>query len=164
MKFTLAHSFVLSAFSLLGPVCGVPAQTFSIDRFAISGGGASGGGAFTLNGTLGQPAANAQPLSGGNFWRFKLPTRRCSASSGRERASGCPGRCPPPASCSIKASAPPADGRKSPSLTRRTRTSSASARPRPRGTSSTGCASCRVVMTGNTDTLRRLSVGISLRA
>ena len=42
------------------------AQSFSIDRFAIAGGGgASSGGAFALNGTLGQPDAGA--MSGGHY-------------------------------------------------------------------------------------------------
>ena len=44
------------------------AAQFSIDWQTISGSsGASAGGSFSLNGTAGQPAAHAQPLSGGNF-------------------------------------------------------------------------------------------------
>jgi len=42
------------------------AQSFSIDRFAIAGGGGtSSGGDFTLNGTIGQQDAGA--TSGGNY-------------------------------------------------------------------------------------------------
>lgn len=41
-------------------------QSYSIDRFAIAGGGGtSTGGNFTLNGTLGQPDAGT--MSGGNY-------------------------------------------------------------------------------------------------
>jgi hypothetical protein len=41
-------------------------QSYSIDRFAIAGGGgASSGGDFTLNGTIGQP--DVGPMGGGNY-------------------------------------------------------------------------------------------------
>ena len=41
-------------------------QSYSIDRFAIAGGGgASTGGNFSLNGTIGQPEAGT--MSGGNY-------------------------------------------------------------------------------------------------
>ena len=46
------------------------AQNYSIDWFSIDGGGgtsASAGGAFTVNGTIGQVDATIQPLAGGNF-------------------------------------------------------------------------------------------------
>ena len=44
----------------------LPGQSYSIDRFAIAGGGGtSTGGNFTLNGTLGQPDAGT--MSGGNY-------------------------------------------------------------------------------------------------
>jgi hypothetical protein len=52
---------------LLSGICG-HAQTFAIDWFTISGGGGScTGGAFTVSATIGQPAANQQELTGGNF-------------------------------------------------------------------------------------------------
>jgi hypothetical protein len=44
------------------------AQNFSIDWFTIDGGGGtSTGGVYSLSGTIGQPDANAQPMTGGNF-------------------------------------------------------------------------------------------------
>jgi hypothetical protein len=46
----------------------IHAQNFTIDWFTIDGGGGtSTGGVYSLNGTIGQPDANAQPLTGGNF-------------------------------------------------------------------------------------------------
>ena len=52
------------------------AQSFSIDWFTVDGrGGASPGGVFAVSGTLGQPDANAQPLTAGGF--------RSLADSGR---------------------------------------------------------------------------------
>jgi len=42
-------------------------QSYSLDRFAIAGGGTSTGGVFALSGTLGQPDANQQPMTAGNF-------------------------------------------------------------------------------------------------
>ena len=66
MKITIA--FVISALSWISAAGGVSAQSFSIDRYAIAGGGgASAGGGFTLNGTVGQPDAGPQPLSDGRF-------------------------------------------------------------------------------------------------
>jgi hypothetical protein len=44
------------------------AQTYAIDWFSIDGGGGtSSGGAFSLSGTIGQPDANPQLMTGGNF-------------------------------------------------------------------------------------------------
>jgi hypothetical protein len=44
------------------------AQSYSIDWFAIGGGGGtSTGGVFAVSGTLGQPDANSQPMTNGNF-------------------------------------------------------------------------------------------------
>jgi hypothetical protein len=46
----------------------MPAQSYSIDWFTIDGGGgASTGGVYSLSGTIGQPDATVQPLTGGNF-------------------------------------------------------------------------------------------------
>lgn len=57
----------LAAALLLSGICG-NAQTIAIDWFTISGGGGScTGGAFTVSATIGQPAANRQALTGGNF-------------------------------------------------------------------------------------------------
>jgi len=58
--------------SLLGAtlVCATSAiaQNYSIDWFTIDGGGGtSAGGVFALSGTIGQPDANLQALTGGNF-------------------------------------------------------------------------------------------------
>lgn len=46
-----------------------PAQAqFKIDWHSIDGGGGtSSGGSFSLNGTIGQPDASAQPMTGGTF-------------------------------------------------------------------------------------------------
>ncbi len=44
------------------------AQSYSIDWFTIDGGGGtSTGSVYSVSGTIGQPDANAQPLTGGNF-------------------------------------------------------------------------------------------------
>ena len=44
------------------------AQNFAIDWHTIDGGGGtSAGGNFSLSGTIGQPDANEQPMTGGNF-------------------------------------------------------------------------------------------------
>ena len=67
MKITLALPFVLSALSWLSAVGGASAQSFSIDRFAIAGGGVTfaTGGPYSLGGTLGQPAVGVS--TGGNY-------------------------------------------------------------------------------------------------
>jgi hypothetical protein len=52
---------------LLSAVC-VNAQSFTIDWFTIDGGGGtSTGGVYSVSGTVGQPDASAQPMTGGNF-------------------------------------------------------------------------------------------------
>ena len=44
------------------------AQQHSIDWFTIDGGGGtSTGGVYSVSGTIGQPDASAQPLTGGNY-------------------------------------------------------------------------------------------------
>src|SRR5437016_4213547 len=44
------------------------AQNYSVDWHTIGGGGGtSTGGVFAVNGTIGQPDANTQPMTGGNF-------------------------------------------------------------------------------------------------
>jgi hypothetical protein len=44
------------------------AQSYSIDWFTIDGGGGrSTGGVFAVSGIVGQPDANPQPMTGGNF-------------------------------------------------------------------------------------------------
>ena len=40
---------------------------FTIDWFTIDGGGTSTGGVYSVSGTIGQPDANQQPMSGGNY-------------------------------------------------------------------------------------------------
>ena len=68
MKATFALPLALSAFGLLTAVGGASAQSFSIDRFALGGGGGTGtGGRFSLSGVAGQPEATPQPLAGGSF-------------------------------------------------------------------------------------------------
>lgn len=62
-------SLVLGCWCLVFPPHSTAlAQPFSIDWFTIDGGGGtSTGGVFSLSGTIGQPDANAQPMTGGNF-------------------------------------------------------------------------------------------------
>ena len=44
------------------------AQNYSIDWFTIDGGGGtSTGGVYSVSGTIGQPDASPQPMTGGNF-------------------------------------------------------------------------------------------------
>src|SRR5437879_126264 len=46
----------------------VHAQSFTIDWFTIDGGGGtSTGGVYSVSGSVGQPDAGAQPMTGGNF-------------------------------------------------------------------------------------------------
>jgi hypothetical protein len=58
---------------LLGLLCGVMpaalrAQSYSIDWYTIDGGGGtSTNGQYSLSGTIGQPDANPQPMTGGNY-------------------------------------------------------------------------------------------------
>jgi hypothetical protein len=60
-------SAVLLAVLLLSAVC-TYAQNFSLDWFTIDGGGGTSiGGNFSLSGTIGQPDASAQPMTGGGF-------------------------------------------------------------------------------------------------
>jgi len=64
MKATIYKALLVS--SVLLSTLRVPAQSYSIDRFAIAGGGGpSAGGGFSLNGTIGQPDAGT--ISGGNY-------------------------------------------------------------------------------------------------
>lgn len=52
---------------LLVPAIGF-AQTYSIDWSTIDGGGGtSTGGVYSVSGTIGQPDASVQPMTGGNF-------------------------------------------------------------------------------------------------
>jgi len=70
MKFTIHFAGLPLAVMLLllgiSPVA--TAQNYSIDWFSIDGGaGTSVGGPYSLSGTIGQPDANPQPMTGGNF-------------------------------------------------------------------------------------------------
>lgn len=68
MKTSLQASLVGAALALVAIVSGASAQPFSIARFVIAGGGgASAGGTFALNGTLGQHDAGPPSLIGGGF-------------------------------------------------------------------------------------------------
>ena len=59
----LALGLLISALSLPAK-----AQTYSIDWFTIDGGGGtSTGGVYSVSGTIGQPDANATPMTGGNY-------------------------------------------------------------------------------------------------
>ena len=75
MKTSSQSSLVGAALTLLVILSGASAQSFSIARFVIAGGGgASAGGTFVLNGTLGQHDAGPPSLVGdgfslnGGFW------------------------------------------------------------------------------------------------
>ena len=75
MKTSSQSSLVGAALTLLVILSGASAQSFSIARFVIAGGGgASAGGTFVLNGTLGQHDAGPPSLIGdgfslnGGFW------------------------------------------------------------------------------------------------
>jgi hypothetical protein len=70
MKFTIHFAGLPLAVMLLllciSPVA--TAQNYSIDWFSIDGGaGTSVGGPYSLSGTIGQPDANQQVMTGGNF-------------------------------------------------------------------------------------------------
>jgi len=57
---------ILAVAFYLAAALGTRAQSFSIDRFAIAGGGGtSTGGLFAVSGAIGQPDAGA--MSGGNY-------------------------------------------------------------------------------------------------
>jgi hypothetical protein len=59
---------LVAALCFLGAPLASHAQSLSIDWFTMDGGGGtSTGGVFAVSGTIGQPDANAQPLTGGNF-------------------------------------------------------------------------------------------------
>src|SRR5256885_960583 len=59
---------ILTLLTIFGAAITTPAQTFTIDWFTIDGGGGtSTGSVYSVSGTIGQPDANAQPLTGGNF-------------------------------------------------------------------------------------------------
>ena len=65
MKTTFALAVAVSLFALVGRTS---AQSYAIDWFAIGGGGGtSTGGVFAVSSTLGQPDANSQPMTNGNF-------------------------------------------------------------------------------------------------
>jgi hypothetical protein len=65
MKTTLALTIVASLFVI---VSRASAQSFSVDRHVVGGGGGtSTGGVFAVSGAAGQAEANSQPATGGNF-------------------------------------------------------------------------------------------------
>ena len=54
--------------SLLSSLTVATTPNYSIDWFAIDGGaGTTAGGVYSLSGTIGQPDANQQPITGGNL-------------------------------------------------------------------------------------------------
>ena len=61
----LTIAWVLSLLALAAPA---HAQTYSIDWFTIDGGGGTSTGlVYSLSGTIGQPDAAVQPMTGGNY-------------------------------------------------------------------------------------------------
>jgi hypothetical protein len=66
-----AHSKIWRTFAAVlcfFAIIPIHAQNYSIDWFTIDGGGGtSTGGVYSVSGTIGQPDASPQPLTGGNF-------------------------------------------------------------------------------------------------
>jgi hypothetical protein len=63
---TIRHLVLAAALNCVAP--GAQAQNFAIDWHTIDGGGGtSSGGNFSVSGTIGQPDASAQPMTGGGF-------------------------------------------------------------------------------------------------
>jgi hypothetical protein len=80
MNHPFFKAVVLGALLLGGSPPPAHAQSFSVDWFAVAGGGgSSAGGIFSLDGTFGQADANEQPLTGdifsltGGFWSLFAP-------------------------------------------------------------------------------------------
>ena len=70
MKSTIHYTWVLlvTLSSLLSFSSIATAQNYSIDWFTIDGGGGTSvGGPYSLSGTIGQPDANQQAMTGGSF-------------------------------------------------------------------------------------------------
>jgi hypothetical protein len=66
IRFTWVSLAALSSLLIFSSVA--TAQNYSIDWFSIDGGaGTSVGGPYSLTGTIGQPDANQQPMTGGIF-------------------------------------------------------------------------------------------------
>ena len=66
IRFTWVPLAALSSLLIFSSVA--TAQNYSIDWFTIDGGGGtSTGGPYSLSGTIGQPDANQQVMTGGNF-------------------------------------------------------------------------------------------------
>jgi hypothetical protein len=62
---TRVGALIVLAFLLAACASG---QQYTIDWFTIDGGGGtSTGGVYVISGTIGQPDANAQPMTGGNY-------------------------------------------------------------------------------------------------
>ena len=76
MKLTLrVPRLTLAVLPMLGSMTVATAQNYTIDWFTIDGGaGTSVSGPYSLSGTIGQPDANQQPMTGGSsslrggFW------------------------------------------------------------------------------------------------
>ena len=61
-------TLLLTSLILAGLASNARAQSYSIDWFTIDGGGGtSTGGVYSVSGTIGQPDASSQPMTGGNF-------------------------------------------------------------------------------------------------
>jgi hypothetical protein len=68
MKSTLRFPRLAVLWPVLGAVTAATAQNYSIDWFAMGGGGGTcAGGPYSLSSTIGQLDANQQPMTGGNF-------------------------------------------------------------------------------------------------
>jgi len=61
-------AFALGICGLLLMACGLAlAQSYSIDWFTIAGGGTSTNGQYSVSGAIGQPDANQQAMTGGDY-------------------------------------------------------------------------------------------------
>ena len=62
------HLSIFAARALLLLTATAQAQSYSIDWSTVDGGGGtSTGGVYAVSGTIGQPDANLQPMTGGNY-------------------------------------------------------------------------------------------------
>ena len=61
-------AFTLAVSGLLLVACGLAlGESYSIDWFTIAGGGTSTNGQYSVSGAIGQPDANQQAMTGGNY-------------------------------------------------------------------------------------------------
>src|SRR5258708_25025979 len=68
MKIQRWHKLIAFTLLMAGGTLTLRAQTYLMDWFKIAGGGGtSAGGSYSVSGTIGQPDASAQTMTGGNY-------------------------------------------------------------------------------------------------